>query len=59
MRGADSLTPNAPRPQEDRAGAVKEREGDVAGAVALYLSGGAPGRAAQVRPGDGRPGLIF
>ncbi|KAI8469208.1 MAG: intraflagellar protein IFT172 [Monoraphidium minutum] len=33
--------------QEDRAGAIKEREGDLPAAIALYLRGGAPARAAQ------------
>lgn len=34
--------------QEEKAGLVKEREGDVVGAISLYLKGGLPGRAAQV-----------
>ncbi|GBF87714.1 intraflagellar transport protein [Raphidocelis subcapitata] len=33
--------------QADRAGAIKEREGDVPAAIALHLRGGAPARAAQ------------
>ncbi len=37
--------------QEDRAGGVKEREGDVTAAIGLYLKGGVPARAAQVRRG--------
>jgi hypothetical protein len=32
-----------------KAGAVKEREGDYLAAIGLYLKGGLPGRAAQVR----------
>lgn len=35
--------------QEEQAGAVKEREGDYMAAIGLYLKGGLPGRAAQVR----------
>jgi intraflagellar transport protein 172 len=35
--------------QEDRAGAVKEQEGDFKGAIGLYLKGGLPAKAAQVR----------
>ena len=35
--------------QEEQAGAVKEREGDYLAAIGLYLKGGLPGRAAQVR----------
>lgn len=35
--------------QEDRAGAVKEQEGDYKGAIGLYLKGGLPAKAAQVR----------
>lgn len=38
----------AAAPQEDLAGALREQEGDVPAAVALYLRGSAPGRAAQV-----------
>jgi hypothetical protein len=34
--------------QEEKAGLVKEREGDYLGAVSLYLKGGLPARAAQV-----------
>ncbi len=34
--------------QEERAGGIKEREGDLLGAIALYLKGGLPARAAQV-----------
>lgn len=34
--------------QEEKAGLVKEREGDYLGAIALYLKGGLPARAAQV-----------
>lgn len=34
--------------QEDRAAAAKEREGDVIGAISLYMKGGLPARAAQV-----------
>ena len=34
--------------QEDRAGRAKEREGDVLGAISLYMKGGLPARAAQV-----------
>ena len=34
--------------QEARAGALKEKEGDVAAAARLYLKGGAPARAARV-----------
>ncbi|GFH08380.1 WD_REPEATS_REGION domain-containing protein, partial [Haematococcus lacustris] len=33
--------------QEEKAGLVKEREGDYLGAIALYLTGGLPARAAQ------------
>jgi hypothetical protein len=36
--------------QEEKAGLVKEREGDYLGAIALYLKGGLPARAAQVGP---------
>lgn len=39
------------RVQEERAGKVKEMEGDYQGAVALYLKGGLPARAAQVGVG--------
>lgn len=35
--------------QEETAGMVKEREGDFLGAISLYLKGGLPARAAQVR----------
>ena len=43
-----SREPHHPKsPQADRAGAIKEREGDVPAAIALYLKGGAPARAAQ------------
>mmetsp|Transcript_26109 Transcript_26109/g.57041 ORF Transcript_26109/g.57041 Transcript_26109/m.57041 type:complete len:1764 (+) Transcript_26109:195-5486(+) len=34
--------------QEEKAGLVKEREGDYLGAISLYLKGGLPARAAQV-----------
>jgi len=34
--------------QEDRAGMVKEREGDLTAAIGLYLKGGMPACAAQV-----------
>ncbi len=34
--------------QEDKAAAVKEREGDYLTAISLYLKGGLPARAAQV-----------
>lgn len=36
--------------QEEKAGLVKEKEGDYMGAISLYLKGGLPARAAQVRP---------
>jgi len=35
--------------QEEKAGAVKEQQGDYMGAISLYLKGGLPARAAQVR----------
>lgn len=35
--------------QEDKAGSAKEREGDLLGAIGLYMKGGLPARAAQVR----------
>lgn len=35
--------------QEDKAGSAKEREGDLLGAISLYMKGGLPARAAQVR----------
>jgi hypothetical protein len=34
--------------QDGQAGGVKEREGDLLGAIGLYLKGGLPARAAQV-----------
>lgn len=34
--------------QHDKAGSVKEREGDLLGAILLYMKGGVPARAAQV-----------
>lgn len=34
--------------QEDKAAAVKENEGDILGAITLYLKGGLPAKAAQV-----------
>lgn len=34
--------------QEDQAGMAKEREGDLLGAINLYMRGGLPARAAQV-----------
>lgn len=37
--------------QEEKAGAVKEREEDWMGAISLYLKGGLPARAAQVCEG--------
>ncbi|KIZ07625.1 Intraflagellar transport protein [Monoraphidium neglectum] len=43
--------------QEDKAGAGKEREGDLAAAIALYLKGGAPARAAQAVVAH--PGIAF
>ena len=39
--------------QEEMAGQVKEKEGDALGAISLYLKGGLPARAAQVRGCDG------
>ena len=35
--------------QEEKAAAVKEAEGDFTAAISLYLKGGLPARAAQVR----------
>ena len=37
--------------QEEKAGQVKEVEGDYLGAISLYLRGGLPARAAQVGVG--------
>lgn len=34
--------------QEERAAAVKERDGDYTAAIGLYMQGGMPARAAQV-----------
>jgi intraflagellar transport protein 172 len=34
--------------QHDKAGSLKEREGDLQGAIHLYMKGGVPARAAQV-----------
>lgn len=39
--------------QEDKAGSAKEREGDLLGAIGLYMKGGLPARAAQVRACQG------
>ncbi len=39
--------------QEGRAGAAKQAEGDSLAAISLYLRGGLPARAAQVRDGAG------
>lgn len=40
--------------QEEKAGLVKEQEEDFLGAISLYLKGGLPARAAQVRARGGR-----
>ena len=34
--------------QEERAGKMKEREGDLPGAVSLYMKAGLPGKAAKL-----------
>jgi hypothetical protein len=40
--------------QEDQAGMAKEKEGDLLGAINLYMRGGLPARAAQVGLGCNR-----
>ena len=34
--------------QEERAGKMKEREGDLPGAISLYMKAGLPGKAAKL-----------